>query len=111
MAKGAKFRSIRRMIRLDLKRSDIIEQPSLMKTGKFELIKNGATGQLERKFPLVQGHKKQIINQNKIGYRKVKKQFSEAENFSKAFGTNAKSVEKTFYEKLNKEIFNERQTK
>ena len=107
MAKGAKLRSIRRIIRLDLDRSDIVEQPVLMKTGKFNLIRDKESGKIVREFPLVQGFKKQIINQNKIGYRKVKKQFSSAESFRKAFGGTPRQTEANYYDKLNKEQINE----
>ncbi len=107
MAKGAKLRSIRRMIRLDLTRSDIIKQPQLMSTGKFNLIKDKETGKLKSEHPLVQGHKQKIINQNKIGYRKIKKQFSTSDGFQKAFGGTPVQIEKQYYEKLNKERLDE----
>lgn len=109
MSKGAKLRSIRRMIRLDLTRYDIIEEPAFAKAGKFKLVRNKETGKLQREFPLVKDGKKQIINQNKIGYRKIKKQFLSSENFNKAFGGSPKFTERSFYDKLNKEKSNEQQ--
>lgn len=99
MSKGAKMRSIRRMIRLDINRRDFVEEPALMKSGKYKLVRDTTTGKLKREFPLVKGFKKQIINQNKIGYRKVKKQFSSSSNFKKAFGGTPKQVERQFYGK------------
>ena len=91
MAKGAKLRSIRRMIRLDLSRSDIVKHPSL--------VRNKKTNKLEKSTVPFQ---KTIINQNKIGYRKIKKQFGSSEAFKKAFGETPKQVEKKIYlHKLN----------
>ncbi len=108
MAKGAKFRSIRRMIRLDPENNELIEIPAMVKSGKFELVRNKETGKLERKHPLVKHpFKKQVINKNKVGYRKVKKQFSCSDSFHKAFGGTAKETEREYYE-LNRGLKKEK---
>lgn len=102
MSKGARFRSIRRMIRLDKENEELVKIPAMVKSRKFKLIRNKETDKLEKKFPLVKhSFKKQIINKNKVGYRKIKKQFFNPIAFNKAFGETAKQTEKKYYETLN----------